>query len=163
MWTYFTLFNCYRVKHFIVMSDMNALFNQKVTDAQPVQRPGGGSSGGLYDHSGTKVTLQDGSEHLIHHGSNEGGSIGSGSSSASSGGSNPTVITPAEGMSPAWKSVGDSYHPDSNVGGMMGQGESYSMTNHNCHDVTAGQPNSTVETTKLFGTDISTGITPKHE
>jgi hypothetical protein len=45
------------------------------------------------------------------------------------------------------------------VGKMMGTGQNYSVTSYNCHDVTAGMPNSSVTTKSFLG--ISRDITPK--
>ncbi|CAF1241681.1 unnamed protein product [Didymodactylos carnosus] len=63
-------------------------------------------------------------------------------------------------MSSNWNSVGEAYKPDSSVGGMMGKGEGYNVFSHNCNDVTASMPNSSVDATTTFG--VSTGIEPKN-
>ncbi|CAF1491053.1 unnamed protein product [Didymodactylos carnosus] len=128
------------------------LFNENVVAAQPVSRDMGESSSGsglpVGSHSGTKVTTESGNEYLIHHGSG-----------FAAPGSNPTVITDASNMSSNWNSVGEAYKPDSSVGGMMGKGEGYNVFSHNCNDVTASMPNSSVDATTTFG--VSTGIEPK--
>jgi hypothetical protein len=62
-------------------------------------------------------------------------------------------------MSSKWSPAGETYKPDTSVGGMMGRGDGYNVFTHNCNDVTAGMPNSSVGTTTTFG--ISTGIEPK--
>ncbi|CAF0784107.1 unnamed protein product [Rotaria sordida] len=93
---------------------MNHLFNEKVISAQPVSRDLSSSASGsaLPDsHRGTRITTESGGQYLIHHGSG-----------FAAPGSNPTVITDAANMSSNWKSVGESYNPNSLVGGMMGTG-----------------------------------------
>ncbi|CAF0831253.1 unnamed protein product [Rotaria sordida] len=130
---------------------MNHLFNEKVISAQPVSRDLSSSASGSAlpgSHSGTRISTESGGQYLIHHGSGFAAS-----------GSNPTVITDAANMSSNWKSVGESYNPNSSVGGMMGTGKGYNVFSHNCNDVTAGMPNSSVTTSKTF--EISTGIKPK--
>lgn len=132
-------------------SSMNKLFNEKVVSAQPVSRDLAYSSSGSGlpgSHSGTKITTESDGNYLIHH--------GSGFAEA---GHNPTVITAASNMSSKWHSAGEAYNPNSNVGGMMGSGRNYNVFTNNCNDVTAGMPNSSVNTTSTFG--ISTGIKPK--
>ena len=127
---------------------MNQLFSEQVVSAQPVSRDLADSSSGSGlpgSHSGTKVTTASGEEYLIHHGSG-----------FAEPGHNPTVITDAANMSSKWQSVGESYNPGSTVGGMMGTSENYNVFEHNCNDVTAGMPNSSVGTTTTCG--ISTGI-----
>jgi hypothetical protein len=121
---------------------MNRLFNQRVISAQPVQRDmsssGSSSSGGIVipgaKHSGTLVTLQDGSTRLIHHGAGY-----------AKDGHNPTVITDAKNMSNKWTKVGEPYDPKSNVGRMMGDGKPYDAIKNNCHHKTAGMPNASVK------------------
>jgi hypothetical protein len=130
---------------------MNRLYNEKVISAQPVSRDLSSSSSGSGlpgSHSGTRITTESSGQYLIHHGNG-----------FAAPGSNPTVVTDAANMSSNWKSVGQSYNPNSTVGGMMGTGRGYSVTSHNCNDVTAGMPNASVTSSKTFG--ISTGIQPK--
>jgi hypothetical protein len=131
-------------------TSMNQLFNEKVVSAQPVSREMGNSASGIGlpgSHTGTRVTTESGGGYLIHHGSG-----------FAAPGSNPTVITNASNMSSKWNSIGDAYNPGTSVGSMMGTGQGYNVFKHNCNDVTAGMPNSSVDTTSTFG--ISTGIKP---
>jgi hypothetical protein len=133
---------------------MNHLFNQKVISAQAVTRKMSSSSGSgaipFASHSGTLVTLTDGSRHLIHK--------GTGSTFATRA-NNPTIITPASSMRTSnWRNVGPAYRPGTTVGKMMNNGQ-YSALRNNCNDATANMPNAPVQTTKIFG--ISAGIKPK--
>jgi len=133
---------------------MNHLFNQKVISAQAVTRKMSSSSGSgaipFASHSGTQVTLADGSKYLIHK--------GTGSTFATRAG-NATVITPASNMQTSnWQNVGPVYRPGTTVGKMMNNGQ-YSALRNNCNDATANMPNAPVQTTKTFG--VSTGIKPK--
>ena len=108
---------------------MNGLFNEKVLSAQPGSRDLSSSASRSAlpgSHSGTRVTTETGRQYLIHHGNGFAAS-----------GSNPTVITDAAHMSTQWKSVGNSYTPNSSVGRMMGTGKEYSFVSRNCNDVTA--------------------------
>lgn len=131
---------------------MNQLFNSKVVRAQAMRRPLGSSGSGLISgfvaHSGTVVTLADGSRYLIHHGDGYAAE-----------GHNPTVITSVNNMFGDWQSVGAPYEPNCNVGRMMGNGKTYSMRANNCHDITASHPNATVRVKSLAGCSID--IVPK--
>ena len=130
---------------------MNKLFNEKVVSAQPVACDLSSSASGSAlpaRHSGARVTTESGRRYLIHHGKN-----------FVAKGNNPTVITDAANMSSKWKRVGESYKPNSTVGRMMGTGKEYNLFSHNCNDVTAGMPNSSVKTVNFLG--ISKDIKPK--
>eukprot|EP01118_Nematostelium_gracile_P002443 TRINITY_DN12662_c0_g1_i1.p1 TRINITY_DN12662_c0_g1~~TRINITY_DN12662_c0_g1_i1.p1 ORF type:complete len:137 (+),score=29.14 TRINITY_DN12662_c0_g1_i1:40-411(+) len=120
---------------------MNNLFNSPVVDAQPMQRDMLSSDHKtipLGSHSGTQVTLEDGSKHFIHKGPDFTPS-------------NPTAITDAP-LSKNWKPVGESYNPGTTVGGMMDHGP-YNALSSNCNHATANQPGSTV-TTDALGANI---------
>ena len=131
---------------------MNELFNSKVICAQPVRRPLGSSASGLVSrftaHSGTMVTLANGSNYLIHHGDGYAAE-----------GHNPTVITPTENMKDTWTAIGNTYDPNCNVGRMMGNGHPYKLNGNNCHDITASHPNATVRVQSIGG--LSIDIVPK--
>ena len=89
------------------------------------------------EHSGTRVTTEDGKQYLIHKGK------GYGNSSQS-------VITPAKHMSNNWHRAGESYKPNANVGEMIQKsGTGYHETKDNCHHGTVRMPNSTVKTNGL--------------
>lgn len=126
---------------------MNQLYNSKVVQAQPMRRALGSSSSGILSgfvaHSGTVVTLADGSRYLIHHGEGYAAE-----------GHNPTVITAVSSMSSSWKSVGASYKPNCTVGNMMGNGKPYNIRGNNCHDITASHPNVTVRVVRVLGYSV---------
>ena len=124
-------------------NDQTKLFNQRVVEAQPVQRPISGSDvgkkGGLLEgigatHSGTSVTTESGDKYLIHKGPDFTPS-------------NPTSVTDAN-KSSNWKPAGDSYKPDATVGQMANNGD-YKTFGANCHDATTGMPNSTAQKTLI--------------
>ena len=126
---------------------MNQLYNSKVIRAQTMRRQLGSSSSsilsGFVAHSGTVVTLADGSRYLIHHGDGYAAE-----------GHNPTVITPASNMSSAWQPIGASYQPNCTVGHMMGNGKPYNTKGNNCHDITASHPNVTVRVVRWLGYSV---------
>ncbi|UJR07303.1 hypothetical protein I4U23_011591 [Adineta vaga] len=111
---------------------------------------GGSKSIPFASHSGTRVTLADGSQYLIHKGPGPTFTTPAG---------NPTIITPASNMKKSnWQNAGPSYQPGTTVGRMMNNGQ-YSALRNNCNDATANMPHAPVQTTKVFG--VSTGIKSK--
>ena len=105
------------------------------------------------EHSGTRVTTEDGKQYLIHKGK------GYGNSSQS-------VITPAKHMSNDWQRAGESYKPNATVGEMMQKsGTGYHETKDNCNHGTARMPNSTVKTNglKVYSSSTSKEETPPQQ
>ncbi|MEQ2258784.1 hypothetical protein XENORESO_002392 [Xenotaenia resolanae] len=74
--------------------DLTNLFNSRVQKAERVWRPFDGQSSGRWPfyHSGVRVTVDDGSQWLVHKGKGYGLS-------------SQTVVTDARHMSPAWRTT----------------------------------------------------------
>ncbi|KAG7475651.1 hypothetical protein JOB18_034980 [Solea senegalensis] len=105
-------------------SDLTRLYNSPVFQADRMKRPLDGLSSwmGPISHSGVRVTLQDGSQYLVHKGDGYGVS-------------SQTVVTSARHMSPNWESVASrNFEGSKKVYDFVREGGSdYSLLFNNCH------------------------------
>ncbi|KAL2095049.1 hypothetical protein ACEWY4_009768 [Coilia grayii] len=108
--------------------DLQRLLGSKVVNAEVMKRPldGWKREYGPLSHSGVRVTLQDGSQHLVHKGRGVGLS-------------SQTVVTDARHMSSKWRATGESR----NFGGqktvsdfIRAGGKRYNIATSNCHIAT---------------------------
>ena len=109
------------------ISDLNRLYNARVTYAERFKRPLASSAGSyiisyLADHSGVKVTLDNGQKFLVHKG-NEYGTA------------SETVVVDARHMSSVWSSTGERKHIHSSTVGdyVRAGGKHYDLFSDNCH------------------------------
>ena len=107
-------------------SGLTNLYNQQIIRAERVERPMHNVLDFFAKHQGIKVTLANGEQYLVHHGTNYGKSQDS-------------VIVPAENMSSEWTSVKDiPVAGNKTVGGLMGNtggpgNERYDLVTNNCY------------------------------
>uniref|UniRef100_A0A8C9XGW0 Uncharacterized protein n=1 Tax=Sander lucioperca TaxID=283035 RepID=A0A8C9XGW0_SANLU len=112
-------------------SSLRNLYNSPVRKAEVVRRPLrvwplSRFAVGPISHSGVRVTLDDGSQYLIHKGRNQGIS-------------SQTVVTSADNMSSKWKATGQSrdFNGEKRVADFVAAGgRTYSLPLANCHHAT---------------------------
>ncbi|XP_039475054.1 uncharacterized protein LOC120442524 [Oreochromis aureus] len=104
--------------------DLTRLYNSPVMTAERMKRPLEGTSFilGPLSHSGVRVTLDDGSQWLIH----KGGGFGL---------SSQTVVTDARHMSSAWRPVSSrEFQGSKTVSDFVSAGgPNYNLFSDNCH------------------------------
>lgn len=109
------------------MSDLRKLYNSRVTFAERFKRPLGNSvnsciAKNLGNHSGVKITLNNGQKFLVHKGNEYGDA-------------SETVVVDAKHMSSRWWSTGEKkniYH--STVADYIrAGGKNYNLFSDNCH------------------------------
>ncbi|KAL2094717.1 hypothetical protein ACEWY4_009436 [Coilia grayii] len=110
------------------MGDLRRLLGSKVVTAEVVKRPldGWKKEYGLFSHSGVRVTLEDGSQHLVHKGKRVGLS-------------SQTVVTDASHMSSRWRATGQSrdFGGQKTVSDFIrAGGKKYNVAANNCHIAT---------------------------
>lgn len=106
-------------------AELQRLLNSKVVHAEEMRRPLNGWSReyGVLSHSGVRVTLQDGSKHLIHKGKGVGIS-------------SQTVVTDAKHMSSKWRPTGVTRDMEGQrtVSDLVrAGGKGYNAATDNCH------------------------------
>uniref|UniRef100_A0A3P9KJ72 Uncharacterized protein n=1 Tax=Oryzias latipes TaxID=8090 RepID=A0A3P9KJ72_ORYLA len=104
--------------------ELTDLYNSRVMSAEKMTRRMGSSSSGsgIFSHSGVRVTLEDGSQWLIHKGDGYGDT-------------SETVVTRASGMSSDWKvtQTKDIHGSERVADYVQAGGSDYNLITDNCH------------------------------